>query len=609
MQAIILAAGMGKRLKELTQNNTKCMVEVNGISLIERLLKTLDTKKLSKIIIVIGYKAKALEQFVNSLNIITPIKFIDNPVYEKTNNIYSLSLASHYLELEDSLLFESDLIFEEKIVDRLLCDKRENLVVVDKYESWMDGTCMLLDNEYNIQDFIPGQVINYSNKDNYYKTVNIYKFSKEFSRNIYLPFLEAYRKVIGENEYYESIIKIIASLNMKDLKGFVLEEDEIWYEIDDKQDLDIAETLFTQDSKEKYKKIIERYGGYWRYPKLLDFCYLVNPYFPSQRMLEEMNSNFNTLIKNYPSGMDVNCLLASKNFGVEKSKIVIGNGAAELIKILMNFVCVGNIGMVLPTFEEYINCNKRNTYIFYKPNNDTFCYDENDLIGFFDNKEINTLLLINPDNPSGNYIAYEGLLKLLNWTRKKNIKLVLDESFVDFVNTHEKKSLLDKHILDMYSNLYVIKSISKSFGIPGIRIGVLASSDEKNIGRIKNTLSIWNINSFAEFFLQIFSKYEVAYKKSLTAIINARNKFETNLKMISYLRVIHSEANYITCEVIDGILSEELAAYLLNENILIKDLTKKVSNGRQYIRLAVRSEEDNNFLINKLMNGKLFLIN
>ena len=111
MQAIILAAGMGKRLKKLTANNTKCMVKVNGISLIERMLHQLDGYGLSRIVIVIGYEGKKLVDYISTLYVQTELVFVDNPIYDRTNNIYSLSLAKDYLLQEDTLLLESDLIF------------------------------------------------------------------------------------------------------------------------------------------------------------------------------------------------------------------------------------------------------------------------------------------------------------------------------------------------------------------------------------------------------------------------------------------------------------------------------------------------------------------
>lgn len=137
MQAIILAAGMGKRLGELTKNNTKCMVEVDGVRLIERALRILERKNLNRIILVVGYQHENLMTFVNSLGIQTKIEFIINGVYDKTNNIFSLSLAKEQMIEDDTLLLESDLIFEERLIDMLLEDKRDSLALVDKFESWM----------------------------------------------------------------------------------------------------------------------------------------------------------------------------------------------------------------------------------------------------------------------------------------------------------------------------------------------------------------------------------------------------------------------------------------------------------------------------------------
>lgn len=129
----------GKRLKELTRNNTKCMVEVNGVALIDRMLHQLEKKNLSRIVIVIGYEGQRLIDFISRMGIKTPIVYIENPIFDKTNNIYSLSLAKDWLCKEDTLLFESDLIFEDSVIDVLLDDPRDTLALVDKYEAWMDG--------------------------------------------------------------------------------------------------------------------------------------------------------------------------------------------------------------------------------------------------------------------------------------------------------------------------------------------------------------------------------------------------------------------------------------------------------------------------------------
>lgn len=602
MQAVILAAGMGKRLKHLTKNNTKCMVEVNGVTLIERMLRILDRKCLSRIVVVIGYEGQKLMNYIQSLNISTPVCFIDNIVYHKTNNIYSLALAREYLVMEDTLILESDLIFDEEVIDVLLEDERETLALVDKFESWMDGTCMVLDENDCICDFISGKYLKFSEKEKYYKTVNIYKFSQHFSRNTYIPFLQAYETAMGNNEYYESVIRLIAMLDTKEIRAKRL-DGQTWYEIDDIQDLDIAGSLFAEDAVSKYKLITGRYGGYWRYPKLLDFCYLVNPYYPPEKMVEEMESNFGTLLTQYPSGMEVNNLLASKNFSVNKDYIVVGNGAAELIQVLMEQMR-GKAGFIRPTFEEYPNrCRKENSVSMYV-DHEQFSYSADDITAFFGENPVDVLIIVNPDNPSGNYINREEIKRLAAWCGEKGTKLVIDESFVDFVDNGSplgQLTLIDDDILETYrETLVVIKSISKSYGIPGIRLGVLASADSSMIKKIKEKLPIWNINSFGEFYMQIAGKYQKDYESAIERIRQERSAFMSELGQVPFIRVIPSQANYIMCELSNGITGSELSGYLLRRNILIKDLSGKINNGKQYIRLAVRKREENRFLVQAL---------
>ena len=604
MQAIILAAGMGKRLKGLTKDNTKCMVKVNGHTIIERMLRILDKKQLSKIVIVIGYKGKELVNFIGTLKIQTPIVFINNSVYDKTNNIYSLSLAKDYLIVEDSLLLESDLVMQESVIDCILEDERPTLALVDKFESWMDGSCMTLDEDDCIVDFIPGKYINFDDKNNYYKTVNVYKFSSHFSENTYVPFLIAYSKAVGNNEYYESVIKLIALLETKEMRGKRL-DGQTWYEIDDIQDLDIAESLFSENYNEQYKRISSRFGGFWRYPKLKDYCYLVNPYFPPKRMIQEIQANFEVLSRSYPSGMRVNSLLAGRNFGVSQDYIVVGNGAAELIKAFADMVQGKRWGMIKPTFDEYPHRINDNNIVFFCPENENFTYDENELEKYYESHPVDILLLINPDNPTGNYISYKGLLELADWAKKHGVRLVIDESFSDFADTNEPMSIINDDILNRYDGLYVVKSISKSFGIPGMRLGVLASSDKETIEILKRSVSIWNINAFAEFYMQIYEKYEKQYYESLEKIKKARRKLEKDLNNVRYLRVIPSQANYICCELLDGIKSEDLTGMLMEKNILIKAVSSKVQNGKEYIRVAVRTEEENGNFIDVLKSLKL----
>lgn len=599
MQAIILAAGMGKRLGDLTRNNTKCMIKVNNVTLIDRLLTQLSKLDIKRAVIVIGYEGQKLKEYIGSSYKSLPIEYVENPIYDKTNNIYSLSLAKEQLQQDDTLLIESDLIFDNELFQMIIDDPYPNLALVDKYETWMDGTMVRIDDENNIVNFVPKKAFKYSDTEFYYKTVNIYKFSRKFSETNYIPFLEAYTKALGNNEYYEQVLRVITLLDKSDLKALPLSGQK-WYEIDDIQDLDIAETLFA-DSETRLSLYQKRYGGYWRFPGLLDFCYLVNPYFPTQRMREELKANFDILLSEYPSGMSVNSLLIGKYFGIKQEYACVGNGAAELIKSLMEQI-QGNIGVVFPTFEEYPNRKPKQEIISYTPSNPNFSYTSTDLENYYSDKELSALLLINPDNPSGNFISKENILLLTTWAKTRNILLIVDESFVDFAEGSTENTLLHNEILESFDNLIVMKSISKSYGVPGLRLGVIATSDTQLIARIKKDVSIWNINSFAEFYMQIFGKYEKDYQKACMKFRNERKRFFEELQRIPFLRVIPSQANYFLCEVTDKYSSKELTKILLEkDNILIKNCgTKAAFGGKDYVRIAVRGERDNNRVINIL---------
>jgi len=592
MQAIILAAGMGKRLGEYTRNNTKCMVPVNGTPLIDRLLGQLCKLSLNRVVIVVGYEGQKLIDYLGNEHDGLKIEYVNNPIYDKTNNIYSLALAKEQLQEDDTLLIESDLIFDDGMFDLLLDNPFPNLALVAKYETWMDGTMVKIDRDNNIVNFVTKAAFSYDEVDSYYKTVNIYKFSKEFSRTKYVPFLEAYSKAVGNNEYYENVLRIISFLSKSDLKALPI-TNEKWYEIDDKQDLDIAEALFAEE-KDILRKYYGRYGGFWRFPKMLDYCYLVNPYFRNSRIIDEMNANFRTLIGEYPSGMKVNTLLASKCWGVKEEYVIPGNGAAELIKALMEDL-PGTLGVTRPTFEEYPNRRNPETLVTFVPKNADYRYSAKDLMEFFGKNHADNLLLINPDNPSGNFIPKKDILALAEWCEKNGTRLIVDESFVDFSHGYEDNSLLDDKILEAHPHLVVMKSISKSYGVPGIRLGILCSADKDLIAKMKKVVSIWNLNSFAEFFMQIYTKYEKDYKLACEQFIEERDAFGDELRKIKFLRVMPSEANYFLCEILPPKNANSLVLTMLKKyNILTRDCSdKKGFDGKQYMRIAVRSHEDN----------------
>lgn len=341
-------------------------------------------------------------------------------------------------------------------------------------------------------------------------------------------------------------------------------------------------------------------------------------------MMSEMEYNFRTLLTQYPSGERVISLLAQKNYGVNADKIVVGNGAAELIKVLLEQED-GSIGFIRPTFEEYPNRYPKEKSVFFDVEGPEFRYTAEDIRKFFledavkndtnssdgrtsdgtgndgvegtTGKTVGMVILINPDNPSGNYIPKAEVLQLASDFEEKGVRLLVDESFVDF-SDEQDPTLLHDEILSEHPNLIVMKSLSKSYGIPGLRLGLLASENKMLVRKVKNNISIWNINSFAEYFLQIFEKYRGEYESALARFREERDFLIDSISRIPGLRSMSSQANYLMVQTDTNIITaSDLAKKLLSEqDVLVRDLTNKV-NRDDLIRIAIRSREENERIV------------
>ena len=587
MQGLILGAGLGSRLGNYTKDYNKCMLEINGKKLIQRQIEALKSVGIDKIIIVCGYKMQELKDYINKTFSNDNIIFVENNKYKTTNNIYSLYLARKYLSEDDTILLEADLIFDYSIIQKLVNSNEQNIVAVSKYNIGMDGTVVTADENGDINHIYGKDEICLNNEKKYYKTINIYKLSKQFCKDIYVPSLEEYIKIGKVNEYYESVFKKLINISKLHIKVF---DKEKWYEIDNVQDLDIAECLFTNDLN-KYQK---RYGGYWRFNNMKDFCYLENPTFPPKKMMEEISYFSKELITKYPSGIEIQNFNAARLFNVDKDKIIVGNGAAELIKVLGDLL-TGKLLIQVPVFNEYIRCFKNCEIIKSDTSKNDYYYGKKEIIKNINN--VDTIVIVNPDNPSGNYINFEDMQEILEEAHKNSTKVIVDESFMDFADKEKRYTLIDDEIVNKYNNLIVVKSISKSYGVPGIRLGVLATGNKALIKQIKSNLGIWNINSVAEYFLQIISLYKEEFESSCEYIASQRRLMYKELSKIKYLKVYNSQANYFMCKLIN-VDSTEFSQILLNDySILIKDLKGKEGFEENYIRIAIKKEEDNILLI------------
>lgn len=593
MQAVILAAGMGRRLGRFTRECTKCMVEVNGQRLIDRLMGQLELLGLSRVVVVTGYHGEELRRHLEENYGGMPLTFVENSLYEHTNNIYSLWLTRELLTADDTLLLESDLVFDDGLIALAVSSPEPDAVLVSRYLPRMDGTMVTLEGD-RIRSFVERKELDYGHTERYFKTVNVYKFSREFMAGTYLPFLETYIQANGRNQYYEQALGVLTGIDRTDLHAINVDPLR-WYEIDDENDLRIAEAIFAEPGK-RMEVMKRAYGGYWRFPEVLDFCYLVNPCFPPETMIRELKASFEQLLRHYPSGRATNTMLMAQLLGVDAGYVCPGNGASELISSLA--AGAGRTGVVCPTFEEYANRAGVDTEYFIARGPD-FSYTASELAGFVADKGLKHMVLINPDNPSGRLMARGDVIRLAEACAAHGCRLTVDESFAGFADRDE--SVMDSEILESHPNITVVVSLSKCYGVPGLRLGAAVTADKDVTARLRRSVAIWNINSFAEFFMQIFGKYRGEYAESQQEFGRIRKEMYEGLSGIPGVRVIPSQANYFLCEL--PVDAGSVSITLLDKfGILVKDCSGKRGFGdnRRYIRVAVRGRSDNEYLVDAL---------
>ena len=588
MQALMLAAGMGTRLGKYTEAKAKCMIEVGGKSLIGHAADALKLAGISKLIVVVGWESEKLISFIEQNITGIECEFIQNRDYATTNNIYSLYLAKDRLCQDDTILLESDLIFDSTLIRRMVESPEKNLVAVAKYEQWMDGTVTTLTDSGTIRNFIDKKHFRFSDAEQYYKTVNIYKLSREFSEQQYIPFLEAYLTAFGKNQYYEAVLGALVQLDDTLLNAFVL-RNETWYEVDDAQDLDIANTLFATDS-DKLVRYEFHDGGNWRFPGLTDFCYPANPYFPTPKMKDQIRYSLDSLITQPPSGMDILKLLAGKIFSTEKEYMLVGSNASGLMKPLSErlsgtvTVCgsdeaVGYFGKCGSVRRVEFSADK--------------------LIAAA--QDSGTLFFCNPDN-AGRFLGRDDVVRILGACRDNGTRCIIDETYADYADREMRFELISNQILTGYPNLVVLKNLSHTFGVPGLQVSVMACSDEALINSLGVEMPVWNISSVAEYFMQIYSLYKKDFAAACGNTSAQRAMLIAGLKSLPGLEVYPSQANYVVCRVNGNISAKELASKLLYENrILVRELSDRDGfPDRQHIRVTVRQESENALLLSAM---------
>jgi len=588
MKAIILAAGYGNRMRPLTDTVHKTLLTVAGKTIIGRIVDGLNDNGVTDITVVTGYRSDELKAYLDSHYHNLSLHYIHNERFRETNNIYSMALAFEQMTFDDDIvLIESDLIYQPEVISRIIKSKYDNVALVDRYARGMDGTVVTVNNGV-ITSVIPphlqGKNFDFSDK---YKTLNIYKFSKEFCNATFKNLLTYYAKVINDNCYYELILGILIYMQQETVNAEILQGEQ-WAEVDDPNDLHSAEFLFNTDARPEI--LNHGFGGYWNYD-ITDFAFIRNMHFPNSSIISEMRNSLPDLLYNYGSRQVVLNEKMAWFLLCKQEHVHALGGAAQIYPILQSY-CAGKKALVpKPTFGEY-------TRVF--PNAQTYA----DSVGM-DKSEIETktkaaeiIVIVNPNNPSAGIVETPWIVELV---RKNPEKLfIVDESFIEFAATESIMPACEDQNL---TNVIVIKSLSKSLGMPGLRLGYVYSVNAAFMKYVADALPIWNMNSIAEFFLEIVLKHRKSLQQSFTDTIRDREAFASQLAALSCVdRVFPSHANFIllrlkkTAHSGKHIVDRLLAEY----SIYVKDVSGKFDDDPTYLRLAVRLSHENAKLVSAL---------
>ncbi len=596
-KAIILAAGVGDRLRPFTEHLPKCLAPVNGVPILINALEHLATVGIEEVVLVVGHQKEAITERIGVKFNGMKIRCIESEQYATTNNIYSLWLARDHLD-EDVLLLEADVFFELGLLKHLLSHTEGSLAAVSKHQSWMSGTVVSLDSGGNIQALLGSQ-----NQDEHFdystvfKTVNIYLFRGEFLRRYFVPHLEAHIKSGDIDEYYEVILHAMAYRRKHNLRA-VRCDDYKWYEIDDDNDRIAAEYMFA-NQEQRYDFINKQHGGYWRYD-FSDHAYLYNLYFPPKTVFTHFKHNLRDLVLNYPVAQSVLARLVGTLINQPPESVVVGNGAAELIKIICARVRRRLI-VPVPTFNEYENAVDPERLVRFPLRAPSFDLNIEAFAAEVARSEADVAIVVTPNNPTSLAVPRDDLLELAKRLESLDCMLIVDESFVDFSSQPDERTVLGH--LGQHPNLTVIKSMSKSHGICGLRIGYLVTANQNYSSEIRSGVDIWNLNSFAESFLRLAPRYRREFAASCVRVRADRDQLYEGLCTIEGMTVYKPEANFLFCRLPDDAPSGPKIArsMFVTHNIFIKDCAgKSMPDSDRYLRIAARTQPENSVLLESL---------
>ena len=594
MKAIILAAGIGNRMMPLTKNTHKTLIDVAGVTIIDRIINSLKANNILEIVVVTGYLKNQLISHLKKNHNDIDFEFVNNPKFKKTNNIVSLSMTFEQIEVDqDILLIESDLIYTNEVIKKAIKSKYQNVALVSPYKIGLDGTVVEVQNDQIINIYPPHLQQEKFDLTDKFKTLNIYKFSKDFCTNEFKKLLNFYANTIDDNCYYELILGILLYMQKTIINCEIIDNSQ-WAEVDDPNDLSLAEFQFNIERKTNLLQ--NSFGGYWNYD-IIDFCFIRNMYFPTKSMIAEIKNYAPKLLTNYGSKQSILNKKLSYVLQYSSDNLIILNGATQIYPILKQLYNNKKALIPSPTFGEYDQLFSK-TQKYY----DKVGIKIDEIESKIDLSEV--VVFVNPNNPTGSIISTKWIYE----TAKNNTDklFIVDESFIEFSDEFSIVELLEKNTLE---NILVIRSMSKNYGLPGIRLGFIYTCNKLLYNKILSNIPIWNLNSVAEFYLEIILKNKIGLLESYEKTKHDREEYILGLKKIDLIdEVYQSGANFILFSVRSSNLSSNyILNFLIKEhNIFIKDVSEKINIQHKYFfRVAVRLPHENKNFINAISDLSL----
>ena len=339
--------------------------------------------------------------------------------------------------------------------------------------------------------------------------------------------------------------------------------------------------------------------GYEKAKEIVDFCFIANPYYPTPEMLEDLKENFPNLIKSYPSS---NPATSQKHLAavlhVNPDNLIIGNGATELI-VLINTTLIDRIAVPVPTFGEYIEKLKdqRDAELYELRPEVNYRLHLPDYLAWVRRRGLKALLLINPGNPTGQLFSLDEMIDLMH--RAKDMELVIvDESFIDFAGD-PVPSLLQ--VADRFSNLLLVRSMSKHCGVPGLRLGYAYSGNLFVLNRMRQFIPTWNVNTLAQYFLSLLPSTDNGYQEARRRLIGDVRELYNDLRAVPGIDIYPTGANFILIKIKGGMTAAKLQGLLLkNHGMYVRDCSNKIGMDDFHIRVASQGREKDSRLVEAL---------